>query len=113
VLVLAPELYLPLRQLGAQFHASADGIAVAERILALIGRAGRGRSGGGSSAAPARRRGALRARVVRVPVAPGLVLDGSTSSSPGRDRRARRRERRWEEHGREPAPPLAEPTPGA
>jgi ATP-binding cassette, subfamily C, bacterial CydD len=35
VLVLAPELYLPLRQLGAQFHASADGIAVAERILAL------------------------------------------------------------------------------
>jgi ATP-binding cassette subfamily C protein CydD len=35
VLVLAPELYLPLRQLGMQFHASADGIAVAERILAL------------------------------------------------------------------------------
>jgi ABC-type transport system involved in cytochrome bd biosynthesis fused ATPase/permease subunit len=36
VLVLAPELYLPLRQLGAQFHASADGIAVAERLLALV-----------------------------------------------------------------------------
>jgi ATP-binding cassette, subfamily C, bacterial CydD len=36
VLVLAPELYLPLRQLGAQFHASADGIAVAERLLALL-----------------------------------------------------------------------------
>jgi thiol reductant ABC exporter CydD subunit len=36
VLVLAPELYLPLRQLGSQFHASADGIAVAERILGLI-----------------------------------------------------------------------------
>jgi thiol reductant ABC exporter CydD subunit len=35
VLVLAPELYLPLRQLGAQFHASADGLAVAERILEL------------------------------------------------------------------------------
>jgi thiol reductant ABC exporter CydD subunit len=35
VLVLAPELYLPLRQLGAQFHASADGLAVAERIFAL------------------------------------------------------------------------------
>src|SRR5262249_42897205 len=30
------ELYLPLRQLGAQFHASADGLAVAERILALV-----------------------------------------------------------------------------
>jgi len=36
VLVLAPELYLPLRQLAAQFHASADGAAVAERMLDLI-----------------------------------------------------------------------------
>jgi ATP-binding cassette subfamily C protein CydD len=36
VLVLAPELYLPLRQLGAQFHASADGLAVADRILELL-----------------------------------------------------------------------------
>ena len=29
VLVLAPELYLPLRNLAAQYHASADGLAVA------------------------------------------------------------------------------------
>ncbi len=36
VLLLAPELYLPLRQLGAQFHTSADGLAVADRILALL-----------------------------------------------------------------------------
>jgi ATP-binding cassette subfamily C protein CydD len=36
VLVLAPELYLPLRQLGAQYHASADGLAVADRLLALL-----------------------------------------------------------------------------
>ena len=35
VLVLAPELYLPLRNLAAQFHASADGAAVAERMLDL------------------------------------------------------------------------------
>jgi thiol reductant ABC exporter CydD subunit len=35
VLVLAPELYLPLRNLAAQFHASADGLAVAERLLEL------------------------------------------------------------------------------
>jgi len=32
VLVLAPELYHPLRQLGAQYHASADGLAAAERV---------------------------------------------------------------------------------
>jgi len=36
VLVLAPELYLPLRRLGAEFHSSADGIAVAERMLELL-----------------------------------------------------------------------------
>jgi thiol reductant ABC exporter CydD subunit len=36
VLVLAPELYLPLRRLGAEYHASADGLAVAERILGLL-----------------------------------------------------------------------------
>jgi thiol reductant ABC exporter CydD subunit len=35
VLVLAPELYLPLRNLAAQFHASADGAAVSSRMLDL------------------------------------------------------------------------------
>jgi thiol reductant ABC exporter CydD subunit len=35
VLVLAPELYLPIRNVAAQFHASADGAAVAGRLLAL------------------------------------------------------------------------------
>ena len=36
VLVLAPELYLPLRNLAAQYHASADGLAVSERLLDLL-----------------------------------------------------------------------------
>ena len=36
VLVLAPELYLPLRALAAQFHASADGLAAARRVFELI-----------------------------------------------------------------------------
>jgi thiol reductant ABC exporter CydD subunit len=36
VLVLAPELYLPLRNLAAQFHASADGLAVTDRLVELI-----------------------------------------------------------------------------
>ncbi len=36
VLLLAPELYLPVRQLGAQFHASADGLAASERIFAVL-----------------------------------------------------------------------------
>ena len=40
VLVLAPELYLPLRNLAAQYHASADGLAVGERLLDLAEEAG-------------------------------------------------------------------------
>jgi ATP-binding cassette, subfamily C, bacterial CydD len=36
VLVLTPELYLPLRNLGAHYHASADGVAVADRLLELV-----------------------------------------------------------------------------
>src|SRR6185295_16802084 len=38
VLVVAPELYLPLRNLAAQFHASADGLAVSQRLLDLAER---------------------------------------------------------------------------
>ena len=33
ILLLAPELYAPLRNAAAQFHASADGLAAADRIL--------------------------------------------------------------------------------
>jgi thiol reductant ABC exporter CydD subunit len=36
VLVLAPEAYLPLRQVGAEFHASAEGLSAAEQSLAII-----------------------------------------------------------------------------
>jgi thiol reductant ABC exporter CydD subunit len=36
VLVLAPELYLPLRRLGAEYHACADGLAVADRMFELL-----------------------------------------------------------------------------
>jgi thiol reductant ABC exporter CydD subunit len=36
VLILAPEVYLPLRRAGAEFHASAEGQAAAERILDLL-----------------------------------------------------------------------------
>ncbi len=36
VLLLAPEAYLPLRQLGANHHAAAEGIAAAEQVLAVL-----------------------------------------------------------------------------
>lgn len=38
ILILAPELYAPLRNSAAQFHASADGIAAADALLGPIER---------------------------------------------------------------------------
>ena len=39
VLVLAPEVYLPVRQVGVHYHSSADGVAAAESAFAEIDRA--------------------------------------------------------------------------
>ncbi|GHC36319.1 thiol reductant ABC exporter subunit CydD [Streptomyces cinnamoneus] len=36
VLVLAPEAYLPLRQVGAQYHAAAEGLAAADQVFAVL-----------------------------------------------------------------------------
>jgi thiol reductant ABC exporter CydD subunit len=36
VLVLAPEAYLPLRQLGANYHASAEGVAAARQVFDVL-----------------------------------------------------------------------------
>jgi thiol reductant ABC exporter CydD subunit len=35
-LILAPEAYLPLRRLGANYHASAEGMAAAEQVFAVL-----------------------------------------------------------------------------
>jgi ATP-binding cassette subfamily C protein CydD len=37
VLILAPEAYLPLRNVGAHYHASAEGLAAAEQVFAILG----------------------------------------------------------------------------
>lgn len=36
VLLLAPEAFLPVRQVGAHFHAAADGLAAAEEVFAIL-----------------------------------------------------------------------------
>ncbi|HEY8982903.1 MAG TPA: thiol reductant ABC exporter subunit CydC, partial [Streptomyces sp.] len=36
ILILAPEAYLPLRQVGTQYHAAAEGLAAAEEIFAVL-----------------------------------------------------------------------------
>ncbi|MFE0772350.1 thiol reductant ABC exporter subunit CydD [Streptomyces sp. NPDC058861] len=49
ILILAPEAYLPLRQVGAQYHAAAEGLAAAEEIFDVLERPVRD---GGTGAAP-------------------------------------------------------------
>jgi ABC-type transport system involved in cytochrome bd biosynthesis fused ATPase/permease subunit len=76
VLVLAPELYLPLRNLAAQFHAGADGLAVAKRLLDLVDVEPAARAG--STAAPSPRHAPVRLEGVSFayPTRPGPVLEG-------------------------------------
>ncbi|TML15478.1 MAG: thiol reductant ABC exporter subunit CydD [Actinobacteria bacterium] len=77
VLVLAPELYLPMRQLAAQFHASADGVAVAERMLELVDEELPSRPEP-NLIAPSAMSATVRFEAVSFayPSRPGLVLDG-------------------------------------
>ncbi len=80
VIVLAPELYLPFRRLGAEYHASADGLAVAERMFALLD-APAAAVGGGPRLAPSPARATVALEHVSfsypgraVPVLDGLEL---------------------------------------
>jgi ATP-binding cassette subfamily C protein CydD len=77
VLVLAPEVYVPLRRLGAEYHASADGLAVAERMLTLLD-APAAAPAGGTLAPPSPARVPVRLEGVSFayPARPALVLDG-------------------------------------
>lgn len=56
VLLLAPEAYLPLRQVGVQFHAAAEGVAATEDLFEVLdaaaavpGRVGAGGEGGAAA----------------------------------------------------------------
>ncbi|WPB92156.1 thiol reductant ABC exporter subunit CydD [Streptomyces malaysiensis] len=68
VLVLAPEAYLPLRQVGAQYHAAAEGLTAADEVFAVLEREP---SEAGGSPAPDARGAAL-------------ALDGLVVRHPGR-----------------------------
>ena len=67
VLVLAPEAYLPLRALGANYHASADGMKAAEEIFELLDDPGAGPVGGSTR-----------------PVGVGIRIAGLRVTYPGR-----------------------------
>ncbi len=69
VLILAPEAYLPLRLLGASYHASAEGMKAAEDVFAVLEQ-------------PTAPRGALAD--VPDPSAVGVHIDGLEVTYPGR-----------------------------
>ena len=85
VIVLAPELYLPFRRLGAEYHSSADGLAVADRLFALLDAPAASGTGGRRLApSPARVPVALERVSFSYPARRGPVLDQfSLELSPG------------------------------
>jgi thiol reductant ABC exporter CydD subunit len=87
VLILAPELYAPLRELGAQYHARADGLAAAERILEVLDAPGELTVRTPAAPAPDPARAAVTLRGVRFahPGRGAPVLDGvDLELEPGR-----------------------------
>lgn len=75
VLVLAPEAYLPLRQVGAQYHAAAEGLAAAEEIFSVLER-----PAPASGTGPVPAHGALSFEDVTVRY-PGRAVDAVTDVS--------------------------------
>ncbi|MFJ6797468.1 thiol reductant ABC exporter subunit CydD [Streptomyces sp. NPDC091268] len=78
ILILAPEAYLPLRQVGAQYHAAAEGLSAAEEIFEVL-----------ETPVPQAHRAAVRPAGT-VPSAAGaagarIELDGVFVRYPGRD----------------------------
>ena len=80
-LVLAPEAYLPLRRLGANYHASAEGLAAADQAFEIVQAPARAAVADGASAngTPAQ----ARARTPD-PARAEIVLDEVTVAYPGR-----------------------------
>ncbi|MEU0488945.1 thiol reductant ABC exporter subunit CydD [Nocardiopsis sp. NPDC006139] len=74
VLILAPEAYLPLREVGARFHASMEGVAAADQVFTELERR---RTADGGAPAPTGERS---------PATGGdLRLSGVSLTYPGRD----------------------------
>ncbi|MFZ2113008.1 MAG: thiol reductant ABC exporter subunit CydD, partial [Solirubrobacteraceae bacterium] len=72
-LVLAPEAYLPLRQLGANYHASAEGVAAAEQVFAVLAQTGVHEN-----------TGKFGNRVFETPATADIAVEALTVSYPGR-----------------------------
>lgn len=97
VLLLAPEVYWPLRRVGVQFHAAADGRTAADKAFALLGES--------PSPTPGRRTVTARGGVIRLERLSVRGRDGRapygshrrhrTRSGDGADRPKRRRQEHY------------------
>ena len=88
-LVLAPEAYLPLRQLGANYHASAEGMAAAEQVFAVLQAPAPARGTRTAFPSQALAAQAVEGPAVRDPTRPdpprtSLTVEGLKVSYPGR-----------------------------
>lgn len=81
VLLLAPEAYLPLRQVGVQFHAASEGVAATEDIFAVLDEAATAEEGPARHTDTAPATGALEVHGLRVQrgdrVLPAIDFTGS------------------------------------
>ncbi len=83
VLVLAPEAYLPLRNLGSGFHAAADGVAAAGRALDLVDPGSGDDDGAVAGSAPGTVLGSRPARR-SMPSDDGIEVEDLAVTHPGR-----------------------------
>ena len=121
VLLLTPEAFLPLRAVGAQFHASMEGAAAAGRVFEILdtpvpdgpqARPGPQATGPGPTVTADLRIAEIRLDGITVtyPGRPRPALDGvEPDHRAGGADRADRAERRGQEHAAGPAAPLHGP----
>lgn len=85
VLLLAPEAYLPLRQVGVQFHAASEGVAATEDVFAVLDSASvlDSRAPDAAAGSPGHAAGTLALRDVRVRRGDRVLPPVSFSAEPG------------------------------
>ncbi len=94
ILILTPEVFLPLRRASADFHAAAEGLEAAGRVFELLDSAPAASTPAGSAAAPPPGEAGTRVpwppgeRTPRGPRGGTLTARGLRVSYPGRDRPA-------------------------
>jgi len=75
VLLLAPEAFLPLRQVGVQFHAASEGVAATRDVFAVLDDAAAASADTAPATAPTGPDHVLRVQDVRVRDLPPVTLD--------------------------------------